>query len=76
MDYTLYTLFTVSVAAILYVMNQMLVGTGVIHFCIKTGLTVLIYIVMFMVLFFRNIQFRKLLDILNGMIKRRGKNIC
>lgn len=76
MDYTLYTLFTVSVAAILYVMNQMLVDTGVIHFCIKTGLTVLIYIVMFMVLFFRNIQFRKLLDILNGMIKRRGKNIC
>lgn len=76
MDYALYTLFTVSVAAILYLMNQMLVGTGMILFCIKTCLTVLIYIVMFIALFFRNIQFRKLLDILNGMIKRRGKNIC
>ena len=76
MDYALYTLFTVSVAAILYLMNQMLVGTGMILFCIKTCLTVLIYIVMFIALFFRNIQFKKLLDILNGMIKRRGKNIC
>ena len=69
-DYATYTVFTFGVATILYAMNQLLTGTGVVLFCIKICLTVLIYIVTFLVAFFRNPQLKKLLVILSGAIKK------
>lgn len=74
-DYATYTVFTFGVATILYAMNQLLTGTGVVLFCIKICLTVLIYIVTFLVAFFRNPQLKKLLVILSGAIKKRKGSI-
>lgn len=70
-DYGVYSAFTLSVAMVLYMLNQVMKGTGVIEFCIKMCLTVLIYIIAFIIVFWRNQQLKNLLSILKSLIKRR-----
>lgn len=70
-EYVKYTVFTLSVAIILYMMNQWLTGTGIILFCVKVCLTVFIYIIVFMITFSKKQEFKRLLSILIRMVKRK-----
>nr|WP_296194648.1 oligosaccharide flippase family protein [uncultured Anaerobutyricum sp.] len=73
LEYGKYTLFTLGIAAVLYMMNQILTGAGVILFCGRGILTVFIYVIAFVSVFLRNEQLKNLLSILLRMINRKRK---
>lgn len=74
-SYGMYTAFTLGVSAILYIMNQMIEDGGVVLLFVKICLTVVVYVVAFVVIFIRNPQLKSLLLILRGVVKKKGANM-